>query len=67
MVRSVLMKEILCTFYCFLQNIWLPVTDVGNPWTNLTISLHLCSISNFPTLYYIVVLTKVVLVCKEQS
>lgn len=61
------MKGILCTFYCFLQNNWLPATPVGSPWTKLTISLYLWSISNVPALYYISVIMQAILLYKEQS
>lgn len=61
------MKWILCTFYCFLQNIWLPATAVGSHWTRLTISLYLWSISNVPALYYMSVIMQAILLCKEQS
>lgn len=54
-------------FYCLLQSIWLPATALGSPWTRLTISLNLWSISNAPPLYYISVITQAILLCKARA
>lgn len=66
-LKSLATKGKLDVFYCVLQNTWLPATALGSPWTRLTISVYLWSISNVPALYYISVITQAILLCKSQS
>lgn len=48
-------------FYCLLQNIWMQATALGIPWTRLTISVYLWSISIVPLLHYISMIMQAIL------
>lgn len=61
MLKSLATKGTLHMFYCLLQNIWIPATALGSPWTGLTISVYLWSISIVPALYYISVIMQAIL------